>query len=546
MLLHVVVLLSLSGIFGKNLVGFKKDVLFAFSTNDTDLVQQYLREVQGYIVVDIRRELDVLEQVPKLENYLIIVEEIKNFVKFISYFRRKSGFNPRGIFLIHYLGEESLDAFFNYSWNNYLLTVSIINKYGEVFSYSPIREGNCGLSFTKAKGAMVRKSPITHYFGCPLKVLPLPIQPYVIDVKNPKNPGFEVTMLHTLAERLNFTVQFVENKFKHWGYKLNNDSYTAMMNDLTSGKADLLIGMVISNHSLEDDFDNVNAVVDCSINFFIPIALPVDSWKNFTAVFDPKTWILIFTSTLAMMVTWWLYGQNNFASSALTVWGGLFSNIDFNPASWRFRGVVLIWLLFSFLISSIYQGSLTSFLTKSVYEHQISNLKEMIESDLSYGGYSALRAQFNESGNPVFLKLHRNWVDCDLTEKCINRSAEKRDFGVLKNNRQLDYLMPKYSFASGKPKLFMIKKPVRTVLVCHTFEKGFPLFQAYQNMVLKLQENGLVDKWKRDVARAAPSISENSFAPLVIRDLKIAFVLLGIGNGVALMVFLVEILVGKM
>lgn len=518
-------------------------VLFAYSSNST-VVQDVLMQEQGCVVVDLRKDLEVLKQLPKFEKHVLVVDKVGDYLRFVSSFYRKSGFNPRGIFLIYYFGGEALEELFKVSWKYYLLDVTVVDANMKGFTYHPVQEGVCGstqpVSVDNWK-VLKKQGVMKQYLGCPVRVLPLPIQPYVIDVSDSSNPGFEVVMLLTLAERLNFTVSFMENNFKHWGYKLKDNTYTAMMSELTGGKVDLLIGMVISNHSLEDDFDNVNAVVDCSLNFFVPIALPIDSWKNFTAIFTGATWVLILASTMAMMVTWWGCERKGFATSALEVWGGLFGNINAAPTALKFRSVVLLWLLFSFLISSTYQGSLTSFLTKSVYEHQISDLEELINSDLSYGGYPALRLQFNETGNQVFKELYSNWVDCDLTEKCINRTAEERDFGVLKNNRQLDYLMPKYSFEGGKPKIFMIKKSIRPGMICHTFEKGFPLFEAYGEVVLRLHEGGLVGKWIRDVARAPVSVEESSFSPLEVKDLKVAYVVLGIGHGMAFLAFLAEV-----
>lgn len=52
------------------------------------------------------------------------------------------------------------------------------------------------------------------------------------------------------------------------------------------------------------------------------------------------------------------------------------------PKTIRMRFLVIFWTIFSLLVATIYQSKLVAILMKPMYEHQISNVREMLDFPL--------------------------------------------------------------------------------------------------------------------------------------------------------------------
>lgn len=394
--------------------------------------------------------------------------------------------------------------------------------------------------------------------GCPIKLTGVRIMPYVLDITtskdNPRTAGLEVTIIYNIFKKMNFTQIYVPNTYPHWGYMLPNGKFTMTYKSLQEKSVDIIFGMMIGNRTMSKHFDVTYPHIDTTAVWFVPVALPIAQWKNLTVIFDGIVWTAILLVVLSNGFAWYLLGRKKetaFNELSLCLMGAFYILLQgsvLTPRTWKLRSVVIIWSLSSLLLFTAHQCQLTGILTSPLYDHQISNLKEMVSSHLDYGFYPILKSLYKESKNPTHKKLLKYYKPCPLTTECMNRTAFKRDFATIKNKREASFLMAKYySFPSGKPMLYNFQESEFVVWCKYYVEKGFPFLERINEKILLLQSSGLISKWERNLVEGINNrVEVSELQSLTVNHLQGAFFLLLIGNFLAFLMFGYEMMKFRM
>lgn len=307
--------------------------------------------------------------------------------------------------------------------------------------------------------------------------------------------------------------------------------------------------MIIGNESLSRAFDNSVAHIETKAVWFVPSAQQIAQWKNLTIIFDKEVWLAILLIFIINGTIWWLVGRKKekraeFKDLILCIMGSfrvlLQGNVK-NPKNNLLRMLVITWTMSCLLLFTAHQCQLTGILTSPMYEHQISNLEELVTSDLEYGVYPILLNLFNNV-SWTHKKVRKNSKYCSLDTTCLNRTAVKRDFGTIKNERQGKYMIPKYySSPDGKPMLYGFKDFV-FVCWCHYYTmKGHPFLQRINSILLRLQSSGLIAKWEASTISEKKRGTEISHhQSLTLDHLAGAFYLLILGLLTSIITFVIE------
>ncbi|GLV61256.1 hypothetical protein CBL_21083, partial [Carabus blaptoides fortunei] len=113
------------------------------------------------------------------------------------------------------------------------------------------------------------------------------------------------------------------------------------------------------------------------------------------------------------------------------------------------------------------------------------------------------------------------------------------------NRRQAIYLMKKYYLhPDGMP---MIHGFTEGTLYIPKFlvTAGYPLLEKFDELLLSMQANGLIDKWDKDIASNQAHKDESQLTALSIGHMTLSFVNLLIGFIISLIVFIVEIILKR-
>lgn len=237
---------------------------------------------------------------------------------------------------------------------------------------------------------------------------------------------------------------------------------------------------------------------------------------------------------------------NDFWICLLDVWRTILtSGIPSVPNLTKFRFFFLFWLVYCINIDTAYQTKLISVLTTPRYGNQITNTEEMLASSIKFGFYPIIQNAFTDKTNPISRKILQNFHPCKLTLECVNRTAFKRDFAVVKSSRQVKYYMSSwYAFPNGYPRLFAFEHKVYNFFYCTNTIKGFPMLEQYNNLIMWFWANGLFPKWEADVLKKHIK-QENTDSPirkLTLTDFGAVFGFLVVGLLCALTRFMYEML----
>lgn len=512
-------------------------------------------------LLNLDKNLNVLNKFDYKHNFhVFVINEVEEFEIFLTFAYRTRGWNPRANIFIIYLGSlRKIDDLFKVSWKYYSVNVSILTADLNIYTYYPLTANNCGENLhgvllgncNKSVDVFPRKLGL-YFHGCPMKVLPLIIEPYVLDLDRDVNPGYEMMILRTICQHLNITIRYVKNPFIHWGTKLSNGSYTDMYKHMWEMKAEIMIGMVLANESYVDDFEDTYPHTEVDLTFSVPTPLIVEGWKNFIIIFSKELWYSFGIAMLSCIFTFWLIGKNQETSEGFDklnncvfkVWCVIFSCFSTQPKNGLIRLIYMVWTIYSFLMTCTYSSVLISYLTLPTYEREIATVKDMVNSDLKYGGLYVIRYIFNEPDNPTYLTLYKRFENCPLAMGCTNRTAFKRDFGVIKNARQVAYFTPLlYTYPNGRPRLRRVKDTVVPQCIWTNTVKGFLYVERFNEIILKLREAGLISKWDNEATHFWKRSIEipPSVIPLNLTHLKFGFFCLMFGLLTGLITFLFEI-----
>lgn len=309
--------------------------------------------------------------------------------------------------------------------------------------------------------------------------------------------------------------------------------------------------MMIGNDSLHSAFDGTVYHIETKAVWFVPSSQQIAQWKNLTIIFEKEVWLAILLILIINGTVWWFVArrrenQPEFKDIILCILGSfrvLLQGSVQNPQNVLMRVLVITWTLSCLLLFTAHQCQLTGILTSPLYEPQISNLEELVSSDLKYGVYPILLSLFSEA-NWAQRRILQNYEYCSLDTTCLDRVAYKRDFGTIKNERQGKYLIPRvYSYPNGKSMIYGFKDFVFVVWARYYTHKGYPFLRRMDSILLRLQAGGFIAKWENDIVQSGKSQDIANHLALTLDHLQSAFYLWVIGIFTAFFVFLVENLV---
>lgn len=503
----------------------------------------------------------------KFNYFLFIIKHSSEIQEILNSLYGKELWNSRGLYLVVYFGQEDISEIFRICWDYYIFNVNVLaainNTFG-VYTFFPYKNNLCGkydsyelLQNCGNSSELVEMYPEkipNDVNGCEIRMMAYPMIPYVINLKanreKASKAGLEVTIVHVLSQRMNFTTKYIPHNHSFWGFKDLSNKYQFMFGSLYNKECDLTLGMQFGNASHVIDFDGSYVhLMDASV-WWVPIAMPIAQWKNLTKIFKPIVWLTILGVLVINGLALYLIGRNREPTHAyndivLSMMTSLYSMLQGSvesPKTWTIRSMFEIWLLCCLLIFTAYQCQLVSILTSPLYEHQITSMDEVVTSSLSYGMFVGAALAYTDPTNWVHVLIYKNYYPCPLSNYCLNRTAFQRDFAAYRNLRNSRYFIPRYyTNANGKVLVYATEGNALGIWVRFYTTKGYPLLGRINNLLMLLQSNGLIAKWDSDISFFVLKIeSEPDHRPLTLDHLQGAFLVLSIGLSIAIIAFFSE------
>jgi hypothetical protein len=502
--------------------------------------------------------------------------------------KARKSWNPRGQFLIlipeqHSAGRELVRQVLELLWTfkalNSVIAIPGSTQAQVLYSWYPYQSPDLCIQVKEVEvnswvfangGYFLYSSPLFppkmpyNLKRCNINASTIHIEPYVFmheeaDSADRCTAGLECRLFSLIMDKMNMTFQLKLPGEEMWGMKLGNDSWTGMKGHLIKNISDIAFGSLFLDTELCDVFECTVTYFESYFVWHLPRAKEIAKWKSLFLVFRLTTWLAFVAVCVAVVLLLWQMARSNntdpsemptysnFSQCSSNVWAVVLGvSVPEMPRTSRLRVLFLLWLFYSLHTNIVYLTFLTTFLIYPGFEHQIQSVEELVESDVEYGFHEGLDKYFNDSNDEILVKMLNNRKDCAAkVTNCHNRTITKGEFAVLETSHYMDYLNAKlYVEQSEKPLFYSLKDTfLRNNFVMY-LTKGNHLLDRINSIIRHAVEAGLIDQWWREMKiswalRSEKQIHEKS-STLALPDLQSAFVILFLGLGFCLFVFIIE------
>lgn len=522
----------------------------------------YIHDINNTkIVINVKNKLKLISKFIAFYRVIMILDTTDQFEGWIKQLKLLRSWDPRGRFIVAILNTTSRDdiaRIFEVAWGYYVVNIDVIilqtigEKVINVYTYFPYNATNCTanlsptLLFTcegykTANQIFPEKSP-SDFQGCEVKMMAFTFAPFVINhtgVKTKaKTAGQEVVLIHELERMLKFKIKYIPQNYSDWGWRSSGRKYSNMYNDTLYRNIDLFYGKVPFNSEYFDDFDNSIPYFIDILHWWVPAAKQIPKWQNSFKLYRPMVWGLIHIILVLNSLLWFVFSKaaaepeqlyKHFSGVFLIVWQTLAQNAAKFPLSNSMRVLYITWTFFCLLWCCIFQSKLTSVLTRPKYEHQISNVQELLKSKLKYGFPAEMSRYFADPNDMNQKTILNNFIPCPSMDVCVNRTAFQKDFASFRNRRQTLYLMKKYFLNQyGRPMIYGFKEGILTFPHI-VMLRGYPFYDHLNFGILRLCDTGFVSKWSKDVESSYTFDVDlkNKLTPLSIDNYVLALMTYG-------------------
>jgi hypothetical protein len=407
------------------------------------------------------------------------------------------------------------------------------------------------------------------FHECPIRASAFDYSPFFITMNTEKptnktfiNEGLEFRLIKTISTATNMSVTFHPPPSGQdlWGRLTENGSWTGIVGQVLSGNSDVAVcGLYYTCH--------LSSGLECSVPYifdetlwYLPCPKPFPYWLSLSRVFKLNLWIaftfayVIYSSMMWVSVTLNKKEGNhegsykNISECFLNFWAIILgvSACDKVPNNTTTRATFLLWVLYSFALSTVFQTFLTTFLINPGLEHEITTVDELLESGIEPGIPPTIDTILPDVTNSRYSRR----TICTNMSSCFHRLASEGNLAVLCSKYHAEYNeATKYMDSDGRSFLCHLQETFALQLVTMVVQKGSFLLGKFNDLISRVTEAGLINVWWEDVKhikilREAETIMTPGSTPIAMKlqHFQSAFTLLAFGFFLAVLCFVWEIL----
>jgi ABC-type amino acid transport substrate-binding protein len=408
-------------------------------------------------------------------------------------------------------------------------------------------------------------------YGCPIVVSTFPWPPFVIksqtDEESDKvhyTEGLEIKLISTIAQSLNSTLEYLSppaNDSK-WGARQPDGFWTGLVGDVHYKNADVALASMTATEERKQYLETTITYWSNSVVWIVPSPKFISGWRSLLGIFKPTMWAVVLLAYL--LASFALYSLShtvlrlkesdfyrNPCNCFMATWAlTLEMGTHVLPRGLIMRFVFTCWVIYSLQISTAYKSSLISSLTNPHHEPAILNMKQLANSRLKFQYTVGLSDYFDEPVDASMKLIRDSLRFCDNVTVCLKSLALTAETALVNDKSYVEYLIPRlYIGSNGLPLLQLVPQEVLSYHIVMVLSKGNLLLERFDESISRIAESGLTVKWARDImyTRAAGAASQNGGGGrrLSMAHLQSMFVLLLIGEGLALATLIIEVVMRK-
>lgn len=489
----------------------------------------------------------------KLKNFILDIQDISNVSKFLATLQTSYLWNSRAYYLILCKNVSNFQRIFQILWRHNILYTAVLvyeeNKGNlNIVSGSPFGQNLCGklthYSYVRNFSSLSRKPPFDLQ-GCSLiictleqLVLPMPF------TGNDTLPGIYDGSIKLIAKALNLSVNL--ESVGYWAERAYMDG-TLHWNDPPYINYDLLL-------TTANRYDYYYEWYDLTDVFFYDdyvwtIAKPkhTSNTKTLFIIFSLQTWgvillVIILCSIIITTIEYIYEGKLELVTSLFHMFSITVAQ-ESNKIPTHLALVVIleIYTFYSLIIYHLFQGKLSSLLTKPGFEKGINTVAEMADSELIPVLYPHIRRTYVNTTYPILKKIyekskHVREIQFDRIRHVISGNISTPFYKVF-----LEYDAEHYSQV----------KVIGTDYLMHmeasfNFRKDHPFLDTFNSIISMIDESGLQKKLLKSIFPHKRIFSDSEgHVKLSFQHVTGSFVILSMGLIASLFIFMAELLIGQ-
>ncbi|KAJ9578041.1 hypothetical protein L9F63_025096 [Diploptera punctata] len=376
----------------------------------------------------------------------------------------------------------------------------------------------------------------------------------------------EIKFLENILNKLNLKASYSFQPLKN----ISDDEIfgvlmTKLLVDLYPDNADVIIGSLPLNDLLYSLGDPSVPFMSSPVQWYVPCSKRARRYGTMFRVFSPAIWIMVCITFSCFVIIIWLYEvisdtreQKNYkdiVECSLYLFSlSLGVSIPRVPFTFRVKILLVTWLIFCFAMTLIFQTFFTSFLVQPYKEKQISNLEELLDSEMDIGYCSVFELLINQFPDPYYQKIKNMNRRCMNYISCIEKALQNNYVTALPS-----FMIDYYKEIILKNPRYRAICPLEESIVNFSFSfyvrKGNPLLKSINKIMRMFYENGFVEKWREDhnvigeksfgSAKKNADIEQEKYVSFSLQHLEVGFFVLCLGYFISFIVFVNELIISS-
>lgn len=377
-----------------------KSVDEKFERQSNDIIETLLSNSMrrfSFTIRDLNLSCKPASSETKVRLTIVVVDSVRSFERFSAGIN--ASFDHHGYFLIVHLNgnQDDIRSIFKLLWDVYIYNVNIICEImaGEIsmLTFLPFNRKACNDLSPKIINEFDRKSmtwerdfeypeKFNNLHQCTLKIGLAPMYKFVDDT------------FDTIKEKLNFTVQV--HMASHMGLLSENGSATGMTAMLRKNEICMLVGMMSLQALRLKFFSATISFYNDMIILLIPPPAALTSmakliypfqahaWAAIVSLFSISFFVIFIINRLPWQVYDFVIGQNIKSPylNLVNVFVGLSQKSLPNGSFARF--LLMMLLIFSLVLRSMYSGKLFRIMSSEVYAREMETIDEFYEAKYDF------------------------------------------------------------------------------------------------------------------------------------------------------------------
>ncbi|KAJ9586514.1 hypothetical protein L9F63_019840 [Diploptera punctata] len=348
-----------------------------------------------------------------------------------------------------------------------------------------------------------------------------------------------------------------------WGDFFENGGSYGILGDAKENRANIsFAGLAKNTDQYEYYLESTVSYQESGFYWFVRCPRDSAQWKGLGKMFTPLNWATLWLVYISSAFLLWILSKRarmyelvewknfeKFLNCCQVVLVILLNSSTVRaPRTNLIRVFFLLMMFYGFSFNIIFQTIFTQRLIDPGKEKQVSNLEELVKSDLKITLLQGHEGIFRHPDN-LEKEVISKYSSCiDGVEPCAARVANFGDTATVMDNKMFMEMEHKFMDERHESLLCRLSEMIMPYRISMYVTKGLPLLDTIDDIILHAVEAGLLEHWWGiEVAAMRRNAEFHSYRDLIsyqvftLNHLYVAFLLVIIGYLLSIIAFIYEI-----